>query len=361
MDTRRPRAPHPAISHARRTLAELLSTLPEAPSALVVGVSGGSDSMAGALVAGHVARKAEIRLVCAIVDHSLRPDSAEEAALVRERLETHGFTEVRIARVDGAAGKGGPEAAARAARYKALAALARETGGAIVLGHTADDQAETVLLRLARGSGSRSVAGMAPVASAPGAPDVLVLRPLLGVRRNALREALAGMGVDWVDDPTNAPDSPFRAADGSALRRNALRNVAIPGLNAALGISVVEPLVRTATLLQRDNSALDEWADFEFAKRAEGKPDAPRLAISELAPLPVAIRTRILRRAAIDAGAKPGALTFWHLEHLDNLLTGAGRVAGHRSIDLPAADPKLRLRARQDKGILVFERFSPSA
>ena len=388
MDIRRPKNPHPAMAAARRAIARLAAGI-EGP--LVLAVSGGSDSMAMALAAQHYARKASRAVPCVIVDHGMRPESADEADAVARRLRELGFGQVRIETVEvAAAGAGGPEGAAREARYGALAAVAREMGGAVVLGHTADDQAETVLLGLARGSGARSIAGMAEVSALPGAADVTALRPLLALRRSELRQGLAEAGVAWVEDPMNEADGPYTTADGSPLRRSAVRQKAIPALDAALGMSVVEPLARTATLLRRDNEALDAWAEREFVrmssargatKDADGgagtdgaaeagsgaRKGAPSTAeagadcagaeslglpIAQLGALPAAVRTRVLRLAALAAGAEAGTLGFWHIEHLDDLVTGAGRVRGHRRLDLPG-----KVRARQDAGTLRFERF----
>lgn len=359
MTDRRPRSPHPAIAAARADLSRLLSTVP-ADTPLVVAVSGGSDSMALALVAQYVARHDGRDCSCVVVDHGLREESTVEARDVVERLRALGFEDVSLVAVDVRRQGGGWEAGARDARYEALADIARTRGAVVCLGHTADDQAETVLLGLARGSGARSLAGMPEAGALPGHDDVLALRPLLAQRRLALREALSGMGVRWVDDPTNEPDSDFYAADGFPLRRNAIRHQGIPGLNRALRMSVVEPLARTALLIRRDNEALDAWADAQYeklARRAEAGEEASSISFSipELTELPVAIRTRVLRQAAIEAGAKAGALNFWHIEHMDDLVTGEGRVRGHRSIDLPSAREGWRTRARQDEGVLIVE------
>ncbi|MBR5950905.1 MAG: tRNA lysidine(34) synthetase TilS [Actinomycetaceae bacterium] len=359
MDNRRPRAPHPAIAAARLDLSRLLESCPpQAP--LIVGVSGGSDSMALALVAQYVARHEERECACVIVDHGMRRESYDEAIMVADRLRNLDFGDVQIVPVE-LAGNGGLEAAARTARYAALAKVASERGGVVLLGHTADDQAETVLLGLARGSGARSLAGMPELGALGDHSDICVVRPLLAQRRMALREALSGMGIAWVDDPTNEPDSAVRAADGHPLRRNAIRHQGIPGLNRALRMSVIEPLARTASLIRRDNEALDSWASEQYEKLARCDADfntgqsSVRFSIPDLADLPIAIRTRVLRMAAIDVGAKAGALNFWHIEHMSDLVTGEGRVRGHRSIDLPSTRDGWRSRARQDEGELVIE------
>ena len=382
---RPPRAPHPAIAAARLDLSRLLDEVDgygvdsckvdgrgvDEHAPLIVAVSGGSDSMALALVAQYVARHEGRECVCVIVDHGLRPESADEAEMVAARLRDLGFEDVRVMAVELDRASGGLEEAARTARYGALAEVASERGGVVLLGHTADDQAETVLLGLARGSGSRSLAGMPEVGTLGEHSDILTLRPLLAQRRLALREALSGMGIAWVDDPTNEPDSAVRALDGYPLRRNAIRHQGIPGLNRALRMSVVEPLARTASLIRRDNEALDGWANEQYEKLAEhlvlrhdSKGDnetAVTFSIPDLAELPVAIRTRLLRQAAIDVGAKAGALNFWHIEHMDDLVTGEGRVRGHRSIDLPSSREGCHTRARQDEGRLIVETISKSS
>lgn len=365
--TNRPRAPHPAIAAARLDLSRLLEECaPDAP--LVLGISGGSDSMALALVAQYVARHEGRECVCVIVDHGLRPESAGEAECVAQRLRALDFEDVQVVAVELDRTAGGLEAAARTARYGALASVASERGGVVCLGHTADDQAETVLLGLARGSGARSLAGMPEVGALGEHSDILALRPLLAQRRLALREALSGMGVRWVDDPTNEPDSAVRALDGYPLRRNAIRHQGIPGLNRALRMSVVEPLARTAALIRRDNEALDEWAQEQYERLARRQSEEPcesenriTFSIPELAELPIAIRTRLLRQAAIEVGAKAGALNFWHIEHMDDLVTGEGRVRGHRSIDLPGSREGGHTLARQDEGRLIVETISKSS
>ena len=173
---------------------------------------------------------------------------------------------------------------------------------------------------MARGSGARSIAGMPAASAVPGAPDVRALRPFLGLRRSLLREALASEGVGWFDDPTNQPDSPVRAADGTPLRRTAVRHHSLPALEEDLGPGVVEALARTAALLRADTEALDSIAR-EHATRLGSELD-----VDGLRSLPQAVRTRILRSAAIAAGARPGELTSWHIIRLDGLV--ASRRSG---------------------------------
>ena len=193
----------------------------------------------------------------------------------------------------------GPEAAARVARYGALDEAAQAYGAAaVLLGHTLDDQAETVLLGLARGSGGRSLAGMA-------ARRGPYRRPLLGVRRATTSAACAELGLEPWQDPHNRD---FRFA------RARVRHQALPALEAALGPGVAEALVRTASQLRADAECLEDLAFAESAKLRGYGSDPAGLDAGWLRALPAAIRTRVLRDAAIMAGCPPGALTAGHVE-----------------------------------------------
>lgn len=339
-------APHPANAAARNAVRAMLAKAQIGPgSRLLVAVSGGSDSMALAAAVLFVGRHEGLIIDTLTVDHGLRPESASEAREVAARLEALGAARAMVATVDASGSsvgspQAGPEGLARAARYGALADVAREEpSAAVVLGHTADDQAETVLLGLARGSGARSIRGMLPAGPLPEHPDVLALRPLLGLRRHDLREGLLDAGISWVDDPTNEPTSQWRAKDGTLLRRTALRAHSLPALERDLGSGVVANLARTAGLLQADDEALSSWAA-NVRKELGSEPE-----IARLRELPVAVRTRVLRSLALEAGARPGELVGWHIDHLDELVTGPG---GGRGIDLPG------VRAAQVRGRIVF-------
>ena len=248
-----PRGPLRACSLAVR--ASLTSFIDEAgaPPALVVGLSGGADSLALALTTIDVAARAGIPVVTVTVDHGLRAGSGEEARRVADLATSLGARGVvETVAVDG---PGGPEGAARDARRAALRAVAQREGAPILLGHTMDDQAETVLLRLARGSGPSSLRAIAPVSRDD--DGVTWLRPLLGLRRTDTEQACAQAGLSPVEDPTNDIDGPWRAADGRPLRRSALRHRAIPALASALGVDPVPALARTAALCAADDDALD--------------------------------------------------------------------------------------------------------
>jgi tRNA(Ile)-lysidine synthase len=221
-------------------------------------------------------------------------------------------------------GAGGPEAAARTARYEALEKVAADVGAAaVLLGHTLDDQAETVLLGLARGAGPRSLAGMPPRRG-------VFRRPLLQTRRPVTAAACAALGLDPWQDPHNR-DRRFA--------RVRVREDALPALEAALGPGVTEALARTATHLRADAEVLENIA-------AERSGSCAELTAHLLERMPDAIRGRVLRSAAIDAGCPAGALSAVHVRRLDELITS---WHGQRWVDLPGG-----VRAARKGGLIVF-------
>ena len=288
-----------------------------APPALVVGLSGGADSLALALTVIDVADRLGIPVVTVTVDHGLREGSGLEARRVADLAASWGARAlVDTVTVDG---RGGPEGAARDARRAALRAVARRECAPILLGHTMDDQAETVLLRLARGSGPSSLRAIAPISR--DADGVTWLRPLLGLRRGDTEGACAQAGLTPVHDPTNDVDGPWRAADGSALRRSAVRQRAIPALASALGVDPVPALARTAALCAADDDALNDWARTLTAlasdeqalaggaphvgegERAHEPAGASSLRVADLVGAPRAVRARCARRPNARASA----------------------------------------------------------
>ncbi len=301
--------PIPAVAATRLAVRRCL---PDA-RAVIVAVSGGADSLALlAATAFEAPKQAEhgVRVLAVTVDHGLQAGSAEQAANVAEQAASLGVdAEVVRVVVDGV---GGPEAAARDARYAALTAAAQRFGAdAILLGHTLDDQAETVLLGLARGSGARSLAGMPAAAG-------LLRRPFLGLRRTETEQACAAAGLQPWSDPMN---------DDDAYARVRVRRSALPALEATVGPGVAEALARTAAQLSADADALDGWA-VEALRAATD--DAGGLDVGMLSALPAAVRTRVLKAAALRGGVPAGSITATHVRELDRLVTdwrGQGPVA----------------------------------
>ena len=298
------------------------------PPAVIVGLSGGADSLALALTVIDVASRAGIEVVTLTVDHGLRAGSAHEARRVADLAASLGARAlVETVRVDG---RGGPEASARDARLAALRSLALREGAPVLLGHTMDDQAETVLLRLARGSGPSSLRAIAPI------------------RRDE-------DGVTWLR-PTNAIDGPWRAADGSALRRSAVRHSAIPALASALGVDPVPALARTAALCAADDDALSEWTRGLLAVSCEASPAAGEgclaLVVSEVSGAPRAVRARALREVASRAGIR--LLSGVHVDALDDLIVA---WRGQGPIPLPGGRATRVGRGTQAR--ILFEARSP--
>jgi tRNA(Ile)-lysidine synthase len=293
--------PDPAVAAVRRAVRTTLDQI--APGSLVVAaVSGGADSLALLAALAWEAPRRDRRAACVTVDHGLHPDSGGQAARVLAQASALGVEAeaVRVTPADGT------EGAARTARYAALDDAARRLGAALVLlGHTRDDQAETVLLGLARGSGARSLAGMA-------ARRGTYARPFLDLPRATTERACAALGLTPWQDPANSDPRHART------RARAL----LPTLERDLGPGVTEALARTARLLRADADLLDELAEKAYAETG--------LDTARLAALPAALRTRVLRRAAIEAGCPATDLTLGHVESLDALVTawhGQGPVA----------------------------------
>lgn len=265
-----------------------------------VALSGGADSLALTAVAAGVKPTTAL-----IVDHQLQPNSAAVAETARRQALSVGCVAAQVIRVDVGA-TGGPEAAARTARYRALDKARNEMP--VLLGHTMDDQAETVLLGLGRGSGPRSIAGMRPY-------DPPWCRPLLAIRRTVTGAACAELGLTPWQDPHNT-DRRFT--------RVRLREEVLPLLEDVLGGGVSGALARTADALRADTDTLDELA--EEALAGLRRDDA--LDTAELAALPEALRRRVIRLWLLDGGAS--GLTDKQIRGVDTLVTawrGQGGVA----------------------------------
>nr|WP_274636880.1 tRNA lysidine(34) synthetase TilS [Microbacterium bovistercoris] len=270
----------PAVADTRRAVRAALAEV--RPGAVVVALSGGADSLALAAATAFEAPKRGMTLISVTVDHGLQPGSGEVAEAAARQAEELGL-DARVERVQVGA-DGGPEAAARAARYRALSRVAAEADAAAVLvGHTRDDQAETVLLGLARGSGAASLQGMAAASDLDGIP---LLRPFLDIPRATTRAACSAQGLQPWDDPQN---------DDPAYARVRVRRTVMPVLEAELGPGIAEALARTADQLREDAAAFAEMIDETIEDIVEPAEAGIAVSVAALAANPAALRHRVIR------------------------------------------------------------------
>jgi len=307
----------PAVRNAVRVWLEKY----EAGDTVLVAVSGGADSLALSYALSVEAEKLAITVIGVTVDHQLQPTSSEQAEKVVEQLSKLGIKcVIKKVTVDI---KEGLEASARKARYEAINEVVKqENATAVFLGHTKDDQAETVLLGLARGSGTRSLSGMAH-------HNGLYVRPLLEITRNQNEEFCKEVGLDYWKDPHNQ-DPQFA--------RVRVRNEALPILEKTIGPGVSDALARSAHLLRDDADALDEWA-----KREEIHLNLLDLDCAHLETLPRAIRTRILRSAIYAAGAPAGSVSADHVSAVETLISAWN---GQNALNLPGGVKVERISGR---------------
>jgi len=318
--------PAPAVAEVRRAVRAAVVGLDR----VFVACSGGADSLALAAATAFEAPRAGVPAGLVTVDHGLQGGSAEQAERVATLGYELGFDPVEVIRVEvGTAG--GPEAAARTARYAALSAVAEALDATVLLGHTLDDQAETVLLGLGRGSGPRSIVGMA-------AMDGRYRRPLLGIRRETTAAACAALGLPVWDDPHNRDPG---------FQRTRLRHEVLPLLEDVLQGGVSTALARTAGLLRDDLDALDQLAaaalNTPTNPPAGGGGGTHELVVAELDRLPRALRTRVLRLWATPDGGPP--LTAERTAAIDDLITD---WHGQGPVNLPGG-----VAVRRESGRLV--------
>ncbi len=299
---------------------------------LLVALSGGLDSVCLVRLLAE-ATVGAARLEVAHVDHGARADSDRDAAFCRELAEELGlrFHGERLA--PGAlAGRGGFQAEARRHRRRFLEAVAAARGlGAVALGHHRDDQVETVLLRLARGTGPRGVVGMVPWAPP-------YLRPLLAVGRRDLEALAVARGWRWREDPSN---------QGVAYARNRVRHHLLPLLEA-VHPGAREAILRHARLAAEDDRALTGVARRFLAEAGSPEPDGLRFSAAALEAQDPAVRRRVLLAAWSGVGGDPGALDSAHLDTVSVLL-GPGRA--HRRAPVPG--PGAFVRSYQDLWVLA--------
>ena len=307
----------PAVRNAVRTWLERY----EAGDTVLVAVSGGADSLALAHALSVESKEFVITVIGVTVDHQLQEQSGAQAEKVVAQLKNFGLDcIIKKVNVDL---KGGLEASARAARYLALQEAADEKSAvAVFLGHTRDDQAETVLLGLARGSGTRSLSGMAP-------HNGVYVRPLLEITRDQSERYCEEVKLQYWSDPHN--ENP----DFSRVR---VRNVALPALETSIGPGISEALARSAHLLRDDADALDHWA-----KAEELALDLLNLDCAYLEKLPRAVRTRLIRAAIYAAGAPAGMVTMEHVSGVEALVTA---WSGQGALNLPGGVKVARISGR---------------
>ena len=294
----------PAIRSAVRSWLEKF----DAGDLVLIAVSGGADSLALAYALSLEAPKLAIQLHAVTIDHQLQATSSVQATKVVQQMKSLGIEttieKVTVNMINGL------EASARKARYSAFDEVGdRVNAIAIFLGHTRDDQAETVLLGLARGSGTRSLSGMAP-------HQGRYIRPLLSITRAQTENLCSEVGLTIWNDPHNV-DPQFA--------RVRVRTQAIPTLEKTIGPGIAEALARSAELLRHDADALDEWANQEVMHQ-----DLADLECEHLANLPRAIRSRVIRAAIYAAGAPAGSVSADHVSVVEALIMAwSGQGAAH--------------------------------
>jgi tRNA(Ile)-lysidine synthase len=312
-----------SVATVRAAVDEFARTYCAADERWCVALSGGADSLA--LTAAAAERRPTTAL---IVDHGLQPGSEGIAATAREQALGLGCIDAQVLRIE-VGSSGGPEAAARTARYAALDA-ARESAP-VLIAHTLDDQAETVLLGLGRGSGARSIAGMRP-------HDPPWCRPLLGVRRADTLGACEELGLTPWHDPHNADPRYTRVR---------LRHEVLPLLEDVLGGGVAEALARTAIGLRDDTDLLDGLAAAALLTASSNG----ELHVQPLDEMAAGLRRRVIRGWLIAGGAS--GLTDGQIRGVDRLVVdwrGRGGVAVGSSLR------RTRLFADRRDGVLILRR-----
>ena len=329
-----------AVRAGRGAMLEALADL-EPGNTVLVACSGGADSLALVATLAFVGPREGWRTGAIIIDHGLQEGSAQVAEQTAQTCRNLGIdlVETRAITVPTGSGHGGPEAAARTGRYAALRQLGAELGATtILLGHTMDDQAETVLLGLARGSGGRSLSGMRDTIGE-------FRRPFLTLTRAETEQICAHVGAQYWVDPTNletGPDAPLRSQ---------VRGRLLPLMEEILGPSINATLARTADLLHQDTEALELMGtQLLAASRVENGPqrtdDCVTLDLAVLAASPRAVRTRTIRAAALASGAPAGSVTYRHVVEIDRLVSN---WHGQGPVYLPTG-----ITAAREHGTLVF-------
>lgn len=301
---------------------------------VVVGLSGGADSLVLTAVAVWVGERAGFTVQAVVVDHGLQIGSAKIASSAAMAATMLGATSIEIRNVD-VGTDGGMEMAARTARRAALLEVAN--GRPILLGHTANDQAETVLLRLLRGSGAHSLSAMSACTKTWHRPFLSHSR---GDIETAVVELLTPLGITPWQDPHNFDE---------VFSRVRIRNL-LETLSQEFGPSIISGLVRTADMLRADNQVLDHMATESF-RMSHNSETQVSMGVQELEDVSPAIRTRIIKLCfdQLTAGTRESSpLTHQHVMSVEALISS---WSGQGGIALP-----LGVTARREYGRLVFNR-----
>jgi tRNA(Ile)-lysidine synthase len=278
----------PAQGLVRHAVRQSLAANTKPGQKLLVAVSGGADSLALAAAVEFEAKKLDLKIAAAVIDHSLQKNSDKITTHAAKQLQAIGYQEIHIEKVK-VTSKGGMEAAAREARYTALEKLRLETkSNFVVLGHTFSDQAETVLLGLVRGSGSKSLSGMSEKTG-------LLLRPLLGIERKTTEEFCSGSGIKFWSDPQNKDQKFLRVT---------IRYRVLPFLERLLGGSVAKSLVRTANQLREDDAYLDALAARKYKQFAVFSSASVKFDAVQLGKLHAALLNRVIKMALDSFGGE---------------------------------------------------------
>jgi tRNA(Ile)-lysidine synthase len=300
---------------------------------VLVAVSGGADSVALLHVLIALAPSLGLRLHVGHVDHRLRPGSPEDAAFVRD-IATKLGVGVEVAPVD-VPRAGSPEEAARRARYGALHAIAGRIGATrLAVGHTAEDQAETVIMRLLQGAGPRGLAGIPPVRGT-------IIRPLIAARRQEILDWLRREGIAWREDPSN---------EDRRFLRNRVRHLLMPEL-AQVNPAIVEALGRTARLMRETTEAAERLAVAEL-EAASTDPGAIVLALDRFRALPHTVAAEVVRQAAVRLGS-PEPLRAWAHRALDRVLASPSPHGGIRvgSVRVDVSGGRVRVARAARPGV----------
>lgn len=305
----------PALLAIRHSLKKYLADLSPSEN-ILVGCSGGADSLALTYALHKESAALKFNLIPVIVDHGLQAGSADVAEHTKQKLRSWGVEEIFSARAQVTL-TDGLEASARRARYQIFhQAIDTFPTQKFFLAHTQNDQAESVLLGLARGSGTKSLSGMADINGA-------FIRPLLNISRTLTEAACNEVGIEFWIDPHNSNEEFTRVR----VRKNIL-----PLMECELGPGIIEALAKSARILREDAQALDDWAS-----------QINDLAIEELAALPKAVRARVLRRVIYEAGAPSGSLSAEDIEPVEALISN---WHGQGEVSLPGGVKVARISGR---------------